>query len=441
MAPPPRPKAARKTPITPKARAGGRPPPKEARRDEHPRKARPETPRRTREEPLRAHETRPRLALDYTGGTTLVAGDPELAELLAHALDTADLPRDRLTHGFHTYPARMHWATAARVLEALTEPGDLVIDPFCGSGTVLVEARVRGASAVGIDLNPLALRLAKLKSDPLHADLRETLVITASAVRARSEERVQARDPIRAKLPRSELVWYEPHVLKEMAGLFEEIKAVEDPRIREALTLVFSSLVVKFSRQRSDTAEQVVERRLRKGLVSEFFERKAFELAERLAELEGAIKGPRPKVIEGDARHTHELAPRRAELVLTSPPYGGTYDYVAHHQRRFAWLGIDPRRFAQAEIGARRRADFGERFERELFGVLRSAHRALKPGGLCVMLMGDALYDEEVIPADELVAELGEQVGFTPVAVASQPRRPTRTSPARAEHLMALRRR
>jgi hypothetical protein len=268
----------------------------------------------------------------------------------------------------------------------------------------------------------------------------DALADLGTELRARSEDRVQARDPVRAKLPREELAWYETHVLKEMAGLLEEIEQVEHARLREALTLVFSSLVVKFSRQKSDTAEEAVERRLRKGLVSEFFERKTYELCERLAALNDEVRGPRPRLVEGDAREVGEMVPARADLILTSPPYGGTYDYAAHHQRRFAWLGLDPRRFMESEIGARRRGDDAQRFEQELFDVLCACADALKPGGMLVMLMGDARHGGKDVSADELVGQMAEEAGLEALAVASQDRRDPHANSARQEHLMALRR-
>jgi hypothetical protein len=313
-----------------------------------------------------------------------------------------------------------------------------VVDPFCGSGTVLIEGRVLGLQTTGIDLNPLAVRLSKLKSEPMPGPMLDALADTASDVRALSEERVQARDPIRANLPREELAWYDTHVLKEMAGLLAEIENVEQPRIREALTLVFSSLVVKFSRQRSDTAQEQVERKLRKGLVSEFFERKAYELCERLSAFEAECRGPKVRVVEGDAREVGKMVPGKADLVLTSPPYGGTYDYVAHHARRFAWLGLEPRRFAEDEIGARRRSNDPARFEEELFDVLCAMASALRPGGMLVMLMGDARHGHRDVRADELVASMAEEAGLEPLAVASQPRRDPHAGEPRYEHLMAL---
>jgi hypothetical protein len=382
-----------------------------------------------------------RRALSHTGGQTLIAGEPRLAELLAHALDTGDVDRDRLTHGFHSYPARMHWATAERVLSGLGLGGARLLDPFCGSGTVLVEGRVAGYRGQGTDLNPLAVALTRLKSEPLDPARRAALARAASEVRVRSEERVRARDPVRAKLPPEELAWYEAHVLKELAGLLEEIDRLESVQVRGALRLVFSSLVVKFSRQRSDTAEQAVERRVRKGLVSEFFERKTAELVERLEALEQAVRGPQPQVREGDARRLRDLVEGEIDLVLTSPPYGGTYDYVRHHQRRFAWLGLDPQNLAAGEIGARRRGAAPERFARELGLALKSIGQVMRRDGLLVMLMGDGQHGDERVPADELVGELAESFGFEPLAVATQARPDFRGGPLRGEHLMALRRR
>jgi DNA modification methylase len=376
-------------------------------------------------------------ALSHLGGPTELRGDPQLAQLLAHAFDVGSMPRDELTHGFHTYPARMHWATCARIYEGLNLSGGSVLDPFCGSGTALVEARTHGLVGTGGDLNPLAVRLSALKTNPFDRAYRESIVLTASEVRAASEELVQARANVRANLPPEEVRWYEPHVLKEMAGLCQSIEAVDDPDVREAFVLVFSSLVVKFSRQRSDTAEQAVERKLRKGLVSEFFERKACELADRLEALARAARGPVPTLHIADARRAPNYTQGKVDLVLTSPPYGGTYDYVAHHARRFAWLGISPSTMA-SEIGSRRDQAAAHRFEGELFDVLVGLSRVVHRDGLVILLMGDGQHGQERVTADELVESMAEDAGLRPLAIASQGRPDFRGGAGRREHLMAL---
>ena len=72
-------------------------------------------------------------ALSSQGGKAIAHGDPELAKPLVRALEASREEPDTLTHGFHSYPARMHPAIARRVLQSY--PGGLVVDPFCGSGT------------------------------------------------------------------------------------------------------------------------------------------------------------------------------------------------------------------------------------------------------------------------------------------------------------------
>ena len=76
--------------------------------------------------------------------------------------------RDAATHWIHWYPAKMFHRIPAEILASLTaDDGLTVLDPFCGSGTVLLEAALRGHSAIGIDINPLARLISKVKTTRL----------------------------------------------------------------------------------------------------------------------------------------------------------------------------------------------------------------------------------------------------------------------------------
>src|ERR1044072_4482147 len=96
-----------------------------------------------------------------TAGRIHRDGLTSTATVLVAALEAAQKDRETaetLTHPFHTYPARLHPATA-RVLMEFIGAGTRgpILDPFCGSGPVLVEARAAGLRAIGTDLNPLAV--------------------------------------------------------------------------------------------------------------------------------------------------------------------------------------------------------------------------------------------------------------------------------------------
>lgn len=71
------------------------------------------------------------------------------------------------THEFYRYPARFAPEFVRTVIEAFSNPGDTIFDPFMGGGTTLVEAIVSGRHAIGTDINPLAVFLAKVKTTPL----------------------------------------------------------------------------------------------------------------------------------------------------------------------------------------------------------------------------------------------------------------------------------
>jgi len=371
----------------------------------------------------------------------------ELADVLARALASA-LPGadDRWTHGFHPWPARMHPDLAAVICGTLVKPGMRVLDPFCGSGTVLLEAMAAGGNAWGVDLHPLAIRIAALRCTRTSEAERAELLAAIDAVSETSLGLVRARADIRAPLSGDERQWYAGHVLRELACLHASVASAA-PRWRPTLELLFSAIVVKFSRQRADTSAVAVEKTIGKGVPSKFFARKGHELVERLRALAEALPADAvtPVVRLGDARALVDVVGDGApfQLILSSPPYAGTYDYVEHHARREPWLGIRSKALRQREMGARR--DYaGEgreaiaRWDREVTTYLRSMRSVLTEDGTCVLLVGDGEIARTRVPADRQIERLAPTVGLRVRAVASQPRVDWRGGEARAEHLVAL---
>jgi hypothetical protein len=321
-----------------------------------------------------------------------------------------------------------------------------LLDPFCGSGTVLIEALVAGCQTFGLDINPLALRIAEVQCALRDRAARKRFAAIADSVMAASIDRVKTRMRPNVPISREEQAFYEPHVMLELAGLFEEILSVQAEAERRALQIVFSALLVKFSRQRADTSEHLVTKRIRKGLVSEFFGRKAFELVQRWEALaESAPPRAQPvRLFSGDARRLPDLLPQplAADLIVCSPPYGGTYDYARQHARRNAWFGIDPARWEAGEIGARRKQAGQPRaaaqWDDELRAFLRAAHAVLAPHGRLVLWLGDAELAGKRVPADLQLVRLAPQAGFELLARATQERPDLRGGPPRGEHLLLL---
>lgn len=391
--------------------------------------------------------TEPRRPLVQHGGPIHSFGPSEARALLERALElAASSPADTLTHGFHTWTARMHPAIAHVLVDALAPRGSAVLDPFSGSGTVALEAYVQGRFGVGADLNPLAPLVGQVKCQRRDSAERGRLDAALREVAARSEERVRAREPAHAPVPPEIARWFEGHVLKELAGLREELLAVEDERDRDAMRVVFSSILVKMSKKRGDSASGEAEKTLRKGLATELFLRKGLELVDRYAELFAAI--PRdaepPRFLQADVRELGQRLPRGLffELVMSSPPYGGTYDYVDHHALRYAFLGLDAAPMTRHEIGARRNATYEgalERWNHETVSYLRAIRERLAHEGHVLLVVGDGRVERRSVPAIEHLGELAPHADLELHAAASEPRVDPLGGPPRAEHVVWLR--
>lgn len=370
------------------------------------------------------------------------SGDPTLSARLVDALKSG-APEGgtggglhELTHGFHTWPAGIP-PSSAGILVDLLPPGP-VGDPFCGGGTVLVEAMIRGRPAVGGDLSPLAIRVARARTcraeEPLLTRFR------SEARRLTAQARKAARHPVPEGTDRALNLlrrWYEPHVLSELQALREGCRqAPED--LRPLLEICFSAIVVKVSFRRSDTHPGRQPHHRPPTTTAVLFHKKAREFARRIAALRQAVPEgtPDPILHRGDAR---DFAPPEALAgVVTSPPYPGVYDYLPLQHLRNLWFGL-PRDDWDREMGARRA--FRKAVEPARQAYLEDTRRwlariraVLRPGGRVAVVVGDGRAGGRVVGLEDHVIEAAEHAGLVHLASARQPR-PDPTGAIRREHI------
>ena len=404
-----------------------------------------------------APEKKQRRALSHVGGEVrVVGGSEEDRERLRYALSVD--PDENATmahvHGFHSYPARLHPETARRLVEGFAPPGGRVLDPFCGSGTVLVEARLLGRQAFGIDANPLAIELSTLKSSGASPEFLAQLAAAGSAVIAHADlRRTKKLGPTHRYGPADREV-FDAHVLLELDGLRDGIFKMQDPELRRALLLVLSAALTKVSKKVGDTAPRTLPKRLAGGFTIRFFDTKLKDLVKRLAEYTAQLPASAPpaRSAVGDARDLSHVQPASLDLILSSPPYPGVYDYFDHHELRLRWLGLSQTEFEAKEIGARRRlSGLGflpavERWQDEFGACLAAFREALAERGSIALVIADSVLGGRALYADEAVRDLAIAHGLVLACLGSQERpyfhEPTRAAfrqSPRREHVIILR--
>lgn len=364
---------------------------------------------------------------------SILLGDRARAEELSTALAQSS-EESRLTHGFHTYPAGLHPDAAAALVAAF--PSEAVLDPFCGGGTVLVEARAAGRRAVGRDLSPVAIRVARARTgtpDEAH------LTRVRSRARKLTEAARSAEQPPEERIAGVLEQWYAPHVLCELESLRAGIAASE-PELRPLLEVAFSSILVKVSWRKSDTSARREKHERPAGTAAILFHKKVRELGRRIAALREVVPPGTPEadIVRGDAR---ALSVDPVDLVLTSPPYPSTYDYLPLQHLRHVWLGDHVR--DEHEIGPRRAWRAGERaarraWQRDTLAWTQAAAGALVEGGHLVVVIGDGHTPAGAVDASAPTEAAAREAGLVAVARASVARPDHARGIERWEHVFAF---
>lgn len=239
-----------------------------------------------------------------------------------------------LTHGFYRYPARFSPQLARTLIEAFTDPGDQVFDPFCGGATTLVEAASLGRRSIGIDLNPLAVFLARVKTQPIRDQQQDQI---------RSWARKTSALSLNYHVKSIEMKW-------EKEGYQKHLNGKATWRIKKSLELLLAHLY-----ELSDSASQAFVRCAilrtgqwaldgRKSIPSVLKFRNQFrkivdemlkgmaEYTKVLSNFETGINPPICLQSSASKIHLNEIITEQGtpKLVLTSPPYPGVH--ILYHR-------------------------------------------------------------------------------------------------------------
>lgn len=368
-----------------------------------------------------------------------------------------------LSHDLHPYPAKFIPQIPRNLITRLSLRGELVLDPFGGSGTTALEAVLLGRRALSSDANPLAeiighgktLTLTKEEEDAV-SDCIEQLVILAASSTSVKEALTRNRSAIDARVPPIPHImdWFHPNAIDELGYILWRIEQLPFVKCRTLARVCFSKSILKASYQDEETRYASKPREVAPGSVIRHF---AANLANGLKKVR--LVGPLLRFREAefrtfDLRDLSEAAETvlpsgTADLIVTSPPYPNSNDYHLYHRFRLFWLGYDPRELGRCEIGSHLRhqrvatgLDF---YLDEMTAGLKNMARVLRPGRYAVLVLGDAIFEKQVFPTAELVGKAATTIGLEYVGIVDRPVHQTKRSfvapgrRLREEQLLVLR--
>jgi DNA modification methylase len=362
---------------------------------------------------------------------------------------------DRFTHLMHPYPAKLLFNIPLLFLHCkqLGQAGDILCDPFCGSGTVLVEGIVSGRRVIGSDSNPLARLIARAKSSPVApSPLKEQLKALLSTMPKRGDGAPDGAIDLSR--------WFSQSVLRQLDRVATALRRWPASSEKSFLEACFSATILRVSLadptisvpvmlnpfKKSLTKEQKTERlrwlRDRQGadVVAEFSRIVSANIA-RMAKLYSCAVPEALVTVGNDARSMNGPI----DLVITSPPYGSAQKYIRASGLALQWLGLAPHGLRPLErntigrehfdrleisneapivapssastlneIGKRNllRKHIAATFLAEMYAALSEIANALTPGGHLVMILGNNVVCGSPFRIDNYLVEMAARLGL-----------------------------
>ena len=282
-------------------------------------------------------------------------------------------PNQYLTHWIYPYKGKFHPQMIRALLNIIKlQPGELLLDPFVGSGTAVLEAQILGINAVGIDISPLCALISKVKT--------------------------------------------------QSVGVIEEIKDYEDFYLFKKNKLLPSAneRVQNFYKIAEMMAHSDHSRRGKN--FAESFVNDAKKMIASVENYKSAIdthklKIGKTKIIQGDVRNI-DLEDKTVDGVITSPPYSIALNYVANDAHALRALGLDIDTVKEEFIGVRGSGmQKFKLYEDDMKEAYSEIYRVLKKGKYCVIIIGNVTYQGQEIDTSGKAIEYCESIGFKTISI------------------------
>ena len=257
------------------------------------------------------------------------------------------------THGFHKYPAKFIPQLAKRCIEENTKINEIVCDPFMGCGTTLIESLVSGRKTVGVDINPVAYLISKVKTNPINPDklkneTDKVLYDLKLYFESRNKnQKTLSKIEIVPIIPNNERIeyWFPDKKLREELGtILGRIDTIKDKDIRDFCLCAFSNILKNTSIWLMKSIKPTRDLNKKIDIPMNLFSRQIKKMIRGNDVywniLSINVKGNLKSYLnlkKADARNL-PAENNSVSLIVTSPPYVTSYEYADLHQLTALWL-------------------------------------------------------------------------------------------------------
>jgi len=345
-----------------------------------------------------------------------------------------------ITHGYYTYPAKFIPQVAARIIQDYSEEGDIVIDPFMGSGTTVVEALVNKRIGIGVDINEIAVLLSKVKTTPIETELLKRYY---DELLSKLDYKISVPNNILEKITLPDRVdyWFKPHIKDQLLVILGHILSVPNKDVQDFFLIAFAQILKSCSIWLQKSVKPTRDMKKKDCDPVRKFQQQSNQMIKKHTEFNEIVIGSeidKRRVVENSDARNLPCENGKASLIVTSPPYVTSYEYADLHQLASLWFGYldELSSFRKKFIGSA----YTERADRDLqsslaeqivsdLGKSKKAigvknyyadmlesflemKRVLKKGGKAAVVIGNTKMRGVEILNAEVFKEQFENIGF-----------------------------
>lgn len=269
---------------------------------------------------------------------------------------------DRFTHQIHSYPAKLlaHIPYLFVNNTIISKENDYVLDPFNGSGTVMLESLLANRNSFGADANPLARLIAEVKVSKLEKE--ELINLSVDIIKkAKKYKKVKYPDVLNCEF------WFPKKTIDSLSKLLTAINKIKNESNRKFMLVCFSNCIKKVSyadprisvpvklnpnryKENSKEKQKIIDRIKSLDVcdIYEKFQSVVLENIKRTEQLNKIIKtNCIARIISNDARritialdNNRLLSKNSIQLIITSPPYAGAQKYIRASGLNLGWTKL-----------------------------------------------------------------------------------------------------
>lgn len=338
-----------------------------------------------------------------------------IAKLSKISWEFKDAKTRETTHGYHPFHGKFIPQIPRTIIEHLTKPGDIVLDPFCGSGTALVEANILNRKAIGADIAPIAVLVSKVKTTYINTDELDIEILKLEKMIVGKKEKLIIPD-----FPNKD-IWYNSKTLQELGNIWGQILTFKDkPDIFDFFKVAFSS-ILKSVANRSEhwnwafIGDNILPKINKYVDPNKYFFNTIKRMVVGMREFKEVKTNKSVKVLQIDTRELSSYLKKKVDLIITSPPYCFAIDFNRYYRLSYYWFDWEINKNRDIEIGARSKRgkkDSVDEYFSDMSICIKEFYKILADDGFCCFTLGDTRRDNKKIAAVERTIDMAIKEGF-----------------------------